>query len=132
MLVAMLFDCRRIHDRYRAEQAAQPVTSALASRFQQALEQHFLTRQTVQAYADLLNVTPNHLSQAVSGTFGRTAHALIADRLVVESKKLLRHTDLPIADVANYLGFDEPTHFGRFFKRYTSLTPLSFRRQHTA
>ncbi len=129
MLVAFLFDCRCVHERYRAEQAKQPMKSALATRFQQALEQHFLTRQTVQAYADLLAVTPNHLSQAVSATLGRTAHALISDRLLIEAKKLLRHTDLPVNEVADYLGFDEPTHFGRFFKRHTSLTPLNFRQQ---
>ena len=54
---------------------------------------------------------------------------MIADRLLLEAKKLLRYTDFTIAEIADYLGFEEPTHFGRFFKRNLSLTPLEYRRQ---
>jgi AraC-like DNA-binding protein len=64
----------------------------------------------------------------VSSTLGQKAHDLIADRLLLEAKKLLRYTDLSIAEVADYLGFEEPTHFGRFFKRKFALTPLEYRR----
>ncbi len=128
LLLAFLFDCKGLYEDYRLHQEHTSIKPSLALRFQQALEQHYLTRQSVQAYAELLNVTPNHLSQAISTTFGKGAHALITDRLLLEAKKLLRYSDLTIAEVANYLGFGEPTHFGRFFKRKLALTPLEYRR----
>lgn len=128
LLLAFLFDCKGLYEDYRLHQESKSVKPSLTLRFQQSLEQHYLTRQSVQAYAELLNVTPNHLSQAVSTAFGKGAHDLIADRLLLEAKKLLRYTDLTIAEVADYLGFEEPTHFGRFFKRKMTLTPLEYRR----
>jgi AraC-like DNA-binding protein len=40
---------------------------------------------------------------------------------------LLTHTQLDIADISHNLQFDEPTNFGKFFKKYVGLTPLQFR-----
>ncbi len=128
LLLALLFDCKGLYESYRSNQENPPVKSTLATHFQQLLEQHYLSRQSVQAYAELLNVTPKHLSQAVSNTLGRRAYDLIVDRLLIEAKKLLRYTDLSVAEVAEYLGFEEPTHFARFFKRKLVLTPLEYRR----
>jgi AraC family transcriptional regulator, transcriptional activator of pobA len=53
---------------------------------------------------------------------------LISERLLLEAKKLLRYTDLPIAEVADYLGFAEPTHFSHFFRQKLALTRLAYRR----
>jgi len=129
LLLALLFDCKGLYETYCLSQEKTASKPSLAQRFQLALEQHYRTRQSVQAYAELLHVSPNHLSQAVANTFGRGAHDLIADRLLLEARKLLRYTDLTITEIADYLGFEEPTHFGRFFKRNLSLTPLEYRRQ---
>lgn len=129
LLLALLFDCKGIYERAHATQAPRAPSANLATRFQQLLEQHYLTHQRVQAYATLLHVTPNHLSQAVAVTVGRTASDLIAERILLEAKKMLHYTSLPIAEIADYLGFAESTHFGRFFKRHTTLTPLAYRRQ---
>ena len=57
----------------------------------------------------------------------RPAHRLIVERVVLEAKKLLTYTDLNAAEIAHFLGFDEPTHFGRFFRRYVGTTPLAWR-----
>ncbi len=126
LLLALLFDCKGVYEQHWSPQqaAARP---ALATRFVQMVEQHYLTRQSVQDYADLLHVTPNHLSQAVSSALGRTASDVIAARLVLEAQKFLRYSDLPVAEIADALGFSEPTHFSRFFKRYAKQTPRQFR-----
>lgn len=126
-LLAFLFDCKGLHEHYHANQERRAIKPTLAIRFQQLVNYHILTHQSVQEYAELLHVTPNHLSQTVAKTFGRQANEIIADRLLLEAKKLLRYTDLTIAEIADYLGFEEPTHFGRFFKRHMSMTPRSYR-----
>ena len=128
-LLALLYDCKGVYDGYcsRQERASQRLT--LATRFRLLLEQHYLTRQSVRAYAELLHVTPNYLSQIIATELGRRAHELIVERLLLEAQRLLRYTDLSVAEIADYLGFDEPTHFGRLFKRELGLTPLEYRRQ---
>jgi AraC family transcriptional activator of pobA len=129
LLLALLYDCQGLYESYCSLQPQHPpVKFALAAQFQQLIEQHYLTHRSVQTYADLLHVTPNHLSQTISNTLGRKAHELIEDRLLLEAKKLLRYTSLSVAEVAEYLGFEEPTHFTRLFKRRFALTPLQYRR----
>lgn len=126
LALALLFECKGVFEAHqRAPSESRP---GLALRFQRLLEQDYLTRQTVREYADLLHVTPNHLSAVVSSELGRTAHALIAQRIGLEAKRLLRYTDLSVAEVSDYLGFAEPTHFTRFFRRLVTASPLEYRR----
>lgn len=127
-LLAFLFDCKGVYEQYHREQEPISTTSTLAARFQQLVERHYLLHKSVQAYADMLHVTPNHLSQMVATQVGCQAHDLIAERVLMEAKKLLGYTDLSVAEIADYLGYEEPTHFTRLFKRYEAIAPLGFRR----
>lgn len=55
------------------------------------------------------------------------AKAVITDRLVLEAKRLLAHSLLPVAGIGDQLGFGEATNFVKFFRRETGLTPGDFR-----
>jgi len=59
---------------------------------------------------------------------GRSAKQLADDRVALQAKRLLAHSDLPVAAVSRALGFSEPTNFGKFFTRATGRTPGEFRR----
>ena len=82
LLLALLFNCKGLYDSYHLQQAQVTGKTKLANQFQQLLEQHYLTRQSVQSYAESLHVSPNYLSQTVSNAFGRGAYDLIVDRLL--------------------------------------------------
>ena len=47
--------------------------------------------------------------------------------LLGEAKRLLRHTDWSVADIAYSLGFEYLTYFNNFFKKYTGQAPGAFR-----
>ena len=127
LLLALLYESKGMYERYSLSQLNIAGKSTLATQFLLLLEQHYLTRQSVQSYAELLHVTPNHLSQVVSHALGQKASKLILERVLLEAKKLLYYTDLNIREIAEYLGFEEPTHFIRLFKRKLSMTPLEYR-----
>lgn len=78
-------------------------------------------------FAEQLNVHVNSLNRAVKSTMSKTTSEVIAERLVQESKVLLRHTDWSISDIAFALGFREVTHFSNFFKKHMQLPPSGFR-----
>jgi AraC family transcriptional activator of pobA len=80
-----------------------------------------------QDYADRLAVHVNSLNRAVKEVTGKSTTAHIAGRLVSEAKQLLQHTDWPVADIADRLGFGYASYFTRFFKQHTGRTPLAFR-----
>jgi AraC family transcriptional activator of pobA len=81
----------------------------------------------VSDYASLLNISPGHLSESIKNQSGRPAIKHIHDRLIMESRRLLMHTDSSIKEIAYNLGFTDASYFNRFFKRETGLTPVEYR-----
>lgn len=117
------------------QQAREPVMSPALqrfNRFRQLVEEHFAQWHQVAEYADRLGYTEKSLTRAVTASMGMTAKAFIAARIVLEAKRLLVHTDLPVATIAERLGFDEATNFSKFFRREVEGTPAAFRRRQRA
>jgi AraC family transcriptional activator of pobA len=79
-------------------------------------------------FADQLNVHVNHLNRAVKESTDKTTTQLIAERLVQESKILLRHSSWSVSEIGHALGFTEVTHFNNFFKKHVGQSPLKFRK----
>ncbi len=78
-------------------------------------------------FADSLNVHVNSLNRAVKTTTSKTTSEIIAERIVQESKVLLKQTAWNVSEIAYALGFKEVTHFNNFFKKHLELSPLKFR-----
>ena len=74
-----------------------------------------------------LNVHVNHLNRAVKEAGGKTTSQHIAERLLHESKIMLKQSKWSISEIAYSLGFQEVTHFNNFFKKNTFLSPTKFR-----
>jgi AraC family transcriptional regulator, transcriptional activator of pobA len=116
---------------YPSHNAAARVTSL----FVELLERQFpieSTRQTLRLrtakdYANQLSVHVNHLNKVIKENTGRTTTELITGRITQEAKILLKQTDWNISEIAYSLGFEEVAHFSNFFKKQTSLSPLTFR-----
>ncbi len=78
-------------------------------------------------FAGQLNVHVNHLNRAVKDTTRKTTSQVIAERILQESKILLKHSNWSVAEIAYSLGFAEVTHFNNFFKKHVQVSPLKFR-----
>lgn len=105
---------------------------ALLRRYKQLLSQHFLAWRSVADYADALAVTPNHLNRVVRTTTGHTASEMLQQMVLLEAKAQLRHTPKTVAEIAHQLRFTDPSHFGKFIKKATGLTPQDYRQQKQA
>ncbi|MBD2769106.1 helix-turn-helix transcriptional regulator [Hymenobacter sp. BT664] len=127
-LLALLYRCRGVYDEFEEGNHQQSAAARLTQRFVQALANHFLEKRTVEEYADLLAVTPNHLNEMVKRMTGRTAYRHITDKLLLEARTLIRHTPADLTEIAYQLNFSGPAHFAKFFKKQTGLTPGEFRR----
>jgi len=82
---------------------------------------------TASDFASQLNVHVNHLNRAVKETTQKTTTQIIGERLLQESKILLRHSTWSVSEIAYALGFKEITHFNNFFKKHVQTSPLKFR-----
>lgn len=99
----------------------------LVKRFYQLVEENYHKNMTLGNYADLLTVTPNHLTQTVRQFTGKTSTQVIKLKQIQEIKRLLLHTSLNVTEIANQLHFEDQSYFSKFFKRETRLTPLEYR-----
>ena len=98
--------------------------------FQELIERNFLADKTPKEYAEKLSITPNYLNALCRRKAGKSAGELIRQRVLLEAKRLLAHTDLSASEIAFQLGFEDNSYFGRYFKKYTRLSPGAFRKQH--
>jgi AraC family transcriptional activator of pobA len=104
-------------------------TNHLINRFLLLLEKHYAQHSEVNYYAAALLVTPSYLNQVCKKESGKTAGAYIRERVLLEAKRMLTLTDMDVKEIAYTLGFNDTSYFSRFFKKYTALAPVDFRRQ---
>ncbi|WP_266006563.1 AraC family transcriptional regulator [Paucibacter sp. PLA-PC-4] len=117
------------------QRMSEPTTSPAwqrFKRFQQLVEERFAQSHRVNYYASQLGYTEKSLARAVDSAMGVTAKAFIAARINLEAKRLLVHTDMTVATIAEKLGFDEATNFSKFFRRESGCAPAEFRRRQRA
>ncbi len=99
----------------------------LSRRFKSALEKNFGTVKETSQYARLLKVTDRALNEATRQALGSTAAQLIRERVMLEAKRLLLHSEISVAEIAERVGFEDPAYFSRCFKKHTSRSPVEFR-----
>ena len=87
---------------------------------------------TPSGFAEHLHVHVNHLNSVVKKHTGKTTRTIIHERVIAEAKTLLRSTDWNISEIAYALGFEYPSHFNKYFKQLTTITPMEFRTNKTA
>lgn len=129
-LYALLMRLHLVHGQQEAQRVAAPLNLQRFKRFQQLVEKNFARRHQVAEYANLLGCSEKSLTRATLEVAGVTAKTYIASRITLEAKRLLAHTALPIARIADDIGFDEATNFVKFFKRNAGCPPGEFRRRH--
>lgn len=112
--------------------SADPIAIERHRDFRHAVEQHFRRWHTAATYARELHCSVRTLNRSTVQVTGQTAKAHIVDRIMLEARRLLEHTTLPVSAIGSQLGFDEPTNFVKFFHREAGITPGRFRTHHTA
>jgi AraC-like DNA-binding protein len=108
------------------------VESQRFRRFRLAVEQHFQQWHRVSDYAGVIGCSEKSLGRAVLGVAGVSAKTFLSQRIVLEAKRLLVHTALPVATVGDRLGFAEPSNFVKFFRREAGQSPGQFRQKQSA
>lgn len=102
--------------------------SHILSQFKSLLSDHFIEERQVAFYADKLHLTPKYFSTVIKKVSGKTAGTWINEMLLLESKVRLQNKQLSIAQIANDLNFSDPSHFGKFFRKHTGISPLEYRK----
>lgn len=99
-------------------------------KFSQLVELHFRERHTVADYASMLNVTSKALHKRITQYGHPGPNELIKERIMLEAKRLLAHTNLSVKEIGYNLGYDDPAYFVRLFTKQAGVSPMTFRTQY--
>jgi AraC-like DNA-binding protein len=106
----------------------------LLAKFDQLVADYFSGQQietrgllTVQHIADLMNLSPNYLSDLLRVHTGQNTQQHIHEKLIDQAKEKLSTTTLSVSEIAYALGFEHAQSFSTLFKKKTSMSPIEFR-----
>lgn len=103
-----------------------PLSAAL-ERFFTILERDHARTRSVEHYAKAAGISKRRLGELLAERTGKSTKQVVDERVVLECKRLLAHTEISVKELAAQLAFDEPTNLVKFFKHHTGQTPLAFR-----
>lgn len=96
---------------------------------EQLIEIHYKTHKLPRDYARLMHITTKHLNRITKETIGKTASALITERIILEAKRLLIYSKNSYSETAWDLGYPDYAYFSRLFKSKTGVTPSQFQKE---
>jgi AraC-like DNA-binding protein len=102
------------------------ITSILQS-FRQLVEVHFREHWPIGDYAGELGITYDRLHAICMRTLGKSPLRLLHQRVLQEARLRLERSGNTIQEIADGLGFSDPTYFSHFFKRNTGHPPAKYR-----
>ncbi|WP_299443275.1 AraC family transcriptional regulator [uncultured Aquimarina sp.] len=107
-----------------------PVYLKTLSSIEATIQQFYKTEKSAKFYADKLSITPKHLNRITKTTLNKTTTDLITERVILEAKRLIVHSDNPLSIIGQSLGYEDYAYFSRVFKLKTNKTPLEFRKEY--
>lgn len=103
------------------------VQDRISNQFLALVQENFRRERFLDFYASKLKITPKHLSRTVKKQTGYTAVEWIERFVILESKVLLKSSNLNIQQIADELNFPSQSFFGKYFKKFTGMSPKQFR-----
>ncbi|MEH6657059.1 helix-turn-helix domain-containing protein [Leeuwenhoekiella marinoflava] len=95
--------------------------------FKSLLEANFCTVKKPTDYAQTLNISTAYLNECVKKATGYSVSHHIQQRVVLEAKRMLYHSNKSVKEIATQLGYEDYAYFSRLFKKITVVTPSAFR-----
>lgn len=93
---------------------------------------NYLTRNyqtaTLRETAEHFGYSPSHFSTMIKEGTGRTFRQIIRDIKLGQACRALRETRLSISSICELVGYENPEHFMRMFKKTYGMTPGEYRK----
>jgi AraC family transcriptional activator of pobA len=95
--------------------------------FRELLERNYTRLKRPAAYAEKLNISIPYLNECVKNTTGYSVSHHIQQRVILEAKRMLSHSEQTVKEISAVLGYDDYPYFSRLFTKATGITALAFR-----
>jgi AraC family transcriptional regulator, transcriptional activator of pobA len=122
-----LLKCHQYHSHQKTHR--QPEGLALFHRFKALLEKAYNKEHLSSYYSGELLVSNKKLNEVCKTFAGTTPNNIIKNRLVLEAKRRLLHSDNNVKEIGYQLGFEDPAYFNRFFRKHVEMSAISFKKR---
>ena len=99
---------------------------SITKAFKSRLEANFTTVQKPSEYAKTLTISTAYLNECVKKATGYSVSHHIQQRVMLEAKRMLYHSDKSVKEIATQLGYEDYAYFSRLFKKITGVTASAF------
>ncbi len=127
--MAMLFQIKRLsiyqHKTFESQRFKDFI------RFKQLITEYYHESHNANDYAKKLNVSYKYLNDICKQIGHKTAKAFLDSWLLLEAKRNISENKYTSQEIAYKMGFNEPSNFIRFFKKFTNVTPNQFQKKIT-
>jgi len=97
--------------------------------FMELLDRNIAINKQVSQYTDMMSLSPYQLNEIIKSSVGKTTSELINEQIILEAKRYLLATTNQVKEIADQLGYEDPSYFIRFFKKHTGHSPEAYRHQ---
>ncbi|MDR3713530.1 MAG: AraC family transcriptional regulator [Puia sp.] len=99
---------------------------AQVHRLEILVENNFRSIKYPREYARMMFMSEKNLNKICKITFNKTTSDVIADRIILEAKRMLVHSKFSVIQISVELGYLDDSYFIRVFKKRTGETPMQF------
>ena len=99
----------------------------ICKNFTQLVMQNYSHTRNVAWYAEKLGITHTHLCTTVKQVTGNTCVEIISRMVIMDAKSQLKSTNFSVQNISDSLNFPNVSFFGKYFKRYVGMSPLTYR-----
>ncbi|GAB6990007.1 AraC family transcriptional regulator [Paenibacillus pini] len=93
------------------------------------VNEHYMHKIKLTDISQHFDISPSYLSRTFKEVTGFTFIEYINNIRIKEARGLLNNSTYNVAEIADKVGFDNTSHFGRTFKIIMGVSPLSFRKR---
>jgi AraC-like DNA-binding protein len=123
LLLQILQSCMSLSGGKRA------VTGRLVREARAYMDAHFCEDCTLEAVAEHVHVSANHLHTVFLRSEGKTPFAYVLEKRLEKAKERILRGESSLAQIALDTGFCSQSHFTAAFKKSTGQTPARYRKQ---
>jgi AraC-like DNA-binding protein len=109
---------------------AEAQTSRYVREAAEYIRQHYDTDLQVKEVADAVHLHPTYLQRIFkAGMGGRSLVDYLTETRMEKAKMLLARTDIPITQIADYVGLNSRQYFSMLFRKMVGITPIEYRKR---
>lgn len=128
LLGQLMLRVAQLIDREEELQASDGSQSTYVRKALEYIHQHYDFELKVEDIAAAVNLHPGYLHRIFKQQLGMTPVQYVTEFRMGKAKMLLTNTNIPVSDIADYVGLSNRQYFSFVFKKHTGQSPLEYRR----